>query len=88
VAECLEISVVTQGQTLDEVTSNLKEAVELHLARRTCRRSDWRLIRPHSNVQLVLSAAHRALHRFSCAALSSPLPAQSSRPVPEGQAPP
>ena len=32
VAECLEIPVVTQGQTLDEVTRNLKEAVELHLA--------------------------------------------------------
>ena len=32
VAECLEIAVVTQGATLDEVMSNLKEAVELHLA--------------------------------------------------------
>ncbi len=32
VAECLEIPVVTQGVTLDEVTRNLKEAVELHLA--------------------------------------------------------
>src|SRR5271157_4434461 len=31
VAECLEIPVVTQGQTLDEVTRNLREAVELHL---------------------------------------------------------
>ena len=32
VAECLEIPVVTQGATLDEVTLNLQEAVELHLA--------------------------------------------------------
>lgn len=32
VAECLEIPVVTQGLTLDEVTRNLQEAVELHLA--------------------------------------------------------
>jgi predicted RNase H-like HicB family nuclease len=32
VAECLEIPVVTQGKTLDEVTHNLTEAVELHLA--------------------------------------------------------
>lgn len=32
VAECLEIPVVTQGKTLDEVTRNLREAVELHLA--------------------------------------------------------
>ena len=31
VAECSEISVVTQGQTLDEVTQNLREAVALHL---------------------------------------------------------
>ena len=31
VAERLEIPVVTQGQTLDEVTRNLREAVELHL---------------------------------------------------------
>lgn len=31
VAECLEIPVVTQGATLDEVTRNLREAVELHL---------------------------------------------------------
>jgi len=31
VAECVEILVVTQGATLDEVTANLKEAVELHL---------------------------------------------------------
>lgn len=31
VAECLEISVVTQGATLDEVVDNLREAVALHL---------------------------------------------------------
>ena len=30
-AECLEIPVVTQGKILDEVTRNLREAVELHL---------------------------------------------------------
>ena len=33
VAECLEIPVVTQGRTLDEVTRNLREAVELRLER-------------------------------------------------------
>ena len=32
VAECVEIPVVTQGSTLDEVTRNLREAVALHLA--------------------------------------------------------
>jgi predicted RNase H-like HicB family nuclease len=31
VAECLEISVVTQGKTLDEVVKNLQEAIALHL---------------------------------------------------------
>lgn len=31
VAECLEIAVVTQGQSLGEVSQNLVEAVSLHL---------------------------------------------------------
>lgn len=31
VAGCLEIPVITQGQTLDEVARNLQEAVDLHL---------------------------------------------------------
>jgi len=31
VAECLEISVVTQGATIDETVANLREATELHL---------------------------------------------------------
>lgn len=31
VAECREIAVVTQGNTLDETVENLKEAVSLHL---------------------------------------------------------
>ncbi len=31
VASCLEISVVTQGRTLDETVANLQEAVELFL---------------------------------------------------------
>lgn len=31
VATCDEIAVVTQGETLDEVTANLREAVALHL---------------------------------------------------------
>ena len=31
VAECVEIAVVTQGQTLDETLANLQEAVGLHL---------------------------------------------------------
>jgi predicted RNase H-like HicB family nuclease len=31
IAECLDLSVVTQGNTLDEVAKNLREAVRLHL---------------------------------------------------------
>ncbi len=31
VAECHEIAVVTQGETLDETVRNLQEAVTLHL---------------------------------------------------------
>ena len=31
VAECLEIPVITQGATLDEVSANLHEAAALHL---------------------------------------------------------
>ena len=31
VAECLEIGVITQGQTLDETIANLKEATALFL---------------------------------------------------------
>ncbi len=31
IAECIDLPVVTQGQTLDELVANLKEALELHL---------------------------------------------------------
>ncbi len=31
VAECVDLPVVTQGKTLDEVTENIKEAISLHL---------------------------------------------------------
>lgn len=31
VAECLDLTVVTQGKTLDEAAENLREAVSLHL---------------------------------------------------------
>ena len=32
VAECVELPIVTQGRTLDELAANLREAVALHLA--------------------------------------------------------
>lgn len=31
VAECLDLPVVTQARTLDELTSNIREAISLHL---------------------------------------------------------
>ena len=31
VGECLEVAVVSQGRTLDELVDGLREAVELHL---------------------------------------------------------
>lgn len=31
VGECHEVAVVTEGETLDEVVANLREAVALHL---------------------------------------------------------
>ena len=31
VAECLDLSVVTEGDTLDELASNVREAIALHL---------------------------------------------------------
>jgi predicted RNase H-like HicB family nuclease len=31
VAECVDLPIVTQGLTLDELVQNLKEAIELHL---------------------------------------------------------
>ncbi len=33
VAECLEVAVVTQGRTLDETLTNLRDALKLHLDR-------------------------------------------------------
>ena len=31
VAECVDLPVVTQGETLDEVVQNIREAIDLHL---------------------------------------------------------
>lgn len=31
VAECIDLPVVTEGDTLDEVTANVRDAVALHL---------------------------------------------------------
>jgi predicted RNase H-like HicB family nuclease len=31
IAKCMDLPVVTQGETLDEVTANIREAISLHL---------------------------------------------------------
>lgn len=31
VAECMDLPVVTEGETLDEVTANIRQAIGLHL---------------------------------------------------------
>ncbi len=31
IGECVDLPIVTQGKTLDEVVSNIKEALSLHL---------------------------------------------------------
>jgi len=31
VAECVDLPILTQGKTLDEVVENIREAIELHL---------------------------------------------------------
>jgi predicted RNase H-like HicB family nuclease len=50
VGECLEIAVVTQGRTLDELVSNLAEAVSLHLER-----EDLPRMGIHSNPRLAIT---------------------------------
>ena len=57
VAECLEIPVISQGATLDEVAANLKEAVALHLADEDLARLGL-TADPTLLVTLELSAAH------------------------------
>ncbi len=57
VAECVEVPVVTQGTTLDEVTANLKEAVELHFEGEDA--SQWGLVdRPTLLVTFELEPAY------------------------------
>jgi predicted RNase H-like HicB family nuclease len=57
VAECLDLPVVTQGKTLDEVVENVKEAIGLHLEGENLK--EWDLLPDYSVlVNLELPAAH------------------------------
>jgi predicted RNase H-like HicB family nuclease len=51
VATCEEIAVVTQGETLDEVTANLRDAVALHFEGRV------RLPTHHQRREILMSGA-------------------------------
>ena len=42
VAECVDLPVVTQWQTLDEVVANIKEAIDLHLEGETL--EEWDIL--------------------------------------------
>ncbi len=42
IGECLDLPVVTQGRSLDEVTANVQEAISLHLENEDL--SDWNLV--------------------------------------------
>ena len=44
VAECPEIGSVSQGKTIDEALSNLREATELYIEENGCRPQDKTLI--------------------------------------------
>jgi predicted RNase H-like HicB family nuclease len=48
VAECLDLPIVTEGDTLDEVTANIRESIGLHLEEKTSRNWAWRLSRRSS----------------------------------------
>jgi len=53
-AECMELPVVTQGRTLDELLANLREALALHLEGEDLGKLG---IAPNPNVQLLYEAA-------------------------------
>lgn len=42
VAECVDLPVVTQGKTLDEVAANIREAIDLHLEGESL--EDWDIL--------------------------------------------
>jgi predicted RNase H-like HicB family nuclease len=46
IAECIDLPVVTQGKTLDEVTANIKEAISLHLEGEDL--AEWGILPEHS----------------------------------------
>jgi predicted RNase H-like HicB family nuclease len=46
VAECIDLPVVTQGKTLDEVAANITEAISLHLEGEDI--EEWGILPEHS----------------------------------------
>jgi len=57
VAECVDLPVVTQGKTLDEVAANIREAIDLHLEGENL--EDWDILPGFSILaNLELEPAH------------------------------
>ncbi|RJS72945.1 type II toxin-antitoxin system HicB family antitoxin [Methanophagales archaeon] len=57
IAECVDLPVVTQGKTLDEVVENVKEAIALHLEGEDMR--EWDILPDYSIlVNLELEPVH------------------------------
>jgi predicted RNase H-like HicB family nuclease len=57
VAECVDLPVVTQGKTLDEVAANIREAIDLHLEGENL--EDWDILPDFSILaNLELEPAH------------------------------
>lgn len=46
VAECIDLPVVTQGKTLDEVVENIRKAIDLHLQGENLK--DWDILPDYS----------------------------------------
>jgi predicted RNase H-like HicB family nuclease len=46
IAECLDLPVITQGKTLDETASNIKQAIGLHLENENL--ADWDILPDYS----------------------------------------
>jgi predicted RNase H-like HicB family nuclease len=64
VAECLDLPIVTQGKTLDELKENIEEALTLHLEGETLARYDHM---PEHEMLARLGAAsrQRGMHKLS-----------------------
>jgi len=59
VAECIDLPIVTQGRTLDEVVENIREAIDLHLEDENLEELD---ISPNFSVLVNLELEYASLY--------------------------